>query len=196
MAKGLTSRKGLVGKTPLTSSVGLSTKSPLSKGLHSSLKRKPIAKVSTASQRTKANKAKVKSVSQLKKIADKYFSLATRYRFAELVGGEYVAQCFTCTIKEWKPIKVLQCGHFMSRAHNSTRYSEENTAPQCYGCNVMQQGRQYAFGLEIDGLYGEGTAQRLYKEAKTPLQFKREDLEEIIRESKEQVKYYETQIST
>lgn len=182
-------RKSLETNTRLNTYSALSAKSPLSKGTQG-LRRSQGVKA------RKSTKPSLKTISQLKKIADKYFSLATRYRFAELVNGEYVAQCFTCTVKEWKPIKTLQCGHFMSRAHNNTRYSEENTAPQCYGCNVMQQGRQYAFGLEIDKLYGAGTAKRLYKEAKVPLQFKREDLEEIIRESKEQVKYYETQIST
>lgn len=179
-------KQQLTAKTPLKGSVTLRTKSPLSQG--KALRQKPTSRKLTKPTATKS------SVSHLKKVADKWFSLATRYRFAELRGGEWMAQCITCTIKDWKPLKSLQCGHFMSRAHNATRYSEENTAPQCYGCNVMQQGRQYAFGLEIDLLYGDGTAKRLYKEAKTPLQFKREDLEAIIDENKSIVRYYETQI--
>lgn len=194
MGKGLTSRKGLKTKASLTSSVGLSTKSPLSKEPHSSLKRKAPAKGTPASQLLKRAKPKEKSISQLKKLADKYHSLATRYRFAELVNGEYVASCLTCGAV--KPVKQLQCGHFMGRAHNAVRFAEENTAPQCYGCNVMQQGRQFIFGMEIDKLYGDGTAQRLYKESREPYQFKREELLEIISEAKEQVKYYETQLSS
>lgn len=80
----------------------------------------------------------------------------------------------------------------MSRQHNTLRYSEENTGPQCYGCNVMQQGRQYTFSLEIDKLYGEGTAKRLHQEAKQPHQFTIPELEEVIKDSKETVKYYES----
>lgn len=79
----------------------------------------------------------------------------------------------------------------MSRQYNTLRYSELNTAPQCYGCNVMQQGKQYAFGLEIDKLYGDGTAARLHKESKTAHQFTTDELQEIIDESKQQVKFYE-----
>lgn len=105
-----------------------------------------------------------------------------------------MASCLTCGLV--RSIKELQCGHFMGRAHNATRYSEENTAPQCYGCNVMQQGRQYIFGMEIDKLYGDGTAKRLYQESKEPHQFKRDELLQIIHDAKEQVAYYETQIST
>lgn len=83
----------------------------------------------------------------------------------------------------------------MSRQFNNTRFSEENTGPQCYGCNVMQQGKQYAFGLWVDEFYGEGTAKRLYEEAHTPLQFKRADLEEIIADRKEQIRFMEEQLN-
>jgi hypothetical protein len=38
----------------------------------------------------------------------------------------------------------------MSRARYATRWHEDNCRPQCYGCNVMQQGRQYDFGLNLD----------------------------------------------
>lgn len=82
----------------------------------------------------------------------------------------------------------------MSRMHNITRYDEENTASQCYGCNVMHQGRQYQFGKEIDLLYGSGTADRLHKLSKTPHQFTTQELEEIIADSKEQIRFYEESI--
>lgn len=161
-------------KTPLKAKTTLKAKTPLKASLVKKPKKKPA----------------VKSVAKLKKEADAWFSKATRYRFAELVDGIYVAECITCNIT--KPIKELQCGHFQSRMHNITRYSEENTAPQCYGCNVMHQGRQYQFGMEIDKLYGDGTAARLHQEAKTPHQFTREELLAIIQDSKAQVAFYET----
>jgi hypothetical protein len=55
----------------------------------------------------------------------------------------------------------------------------------------MQQGRQYTFGLEIDKLYGDGTAAKLHKESKTAHQFTINELQEIIDESKVAVKFYE-----
>lgn len=148
---------------------------------------KPIKKVADKPK----TKPKFKTIGQLKKEADKWHSLATRYRFAEMKDGEWVAQCITCKVE--KPIKQLQCGHFISRAHNILRYEEMNTGPQCYGCNVMQQGRQFQFSIEIDLLYGPGSAKSLLETSKQSHQFKREELLEIIADRKEQVKFYERQ---
>lgn len=143
----------------------------------------------TANKRLTTKTTSVKTINQLKKEADKWFSLATRLRFATYEDGEWWAKCITCSIR--KPVKQLQCGHFMSRQYNSTRYSEENCAPQCYGCNVMQQGKQYEFGLAIDLLYGDGAAKDLYRASKVKLQFTPNILMDIIFDSKQQVKYYE-----
>ena len=54
-----------------------------------------------------------------------------------------IATCVTCGKKEH--YKKLQCGHFMSRRHYSTRWDENNVGVQCYGCNITNQGTQYAF---------------------------------------------------
>ena len=136
-------------------------------------------------------KSKKPSVAKLKKDADKYYSKATRYRFAEKRGDTWYAECITCGVE--KPIKQLQCGHFMSRRHNILRYRDENTAAQCYGCNVMSQGRQYEFGLAIDDLYGAGTAKALHEESKQLHTLTVDELQEIIRDAKEQIKFYEGQ---
>ena len=131
------------------------------------------------------------SVAKLKKTADKYYSLATRYRFADKRGDTWYASCITCGVE--KPIKQLQCGHFMSRRHNILRYRDENTAAQCYGCNVMSQGRQYEFGIAIDELYGTGTAKALHQESKQLHPLTVEELQQIISDSKETIKFYEGQ---
>jgi hypothetical protein len=54
-----------------------------------------------------------------------------------------IAICITCGKKDH--YKKLQCGHFMSRRHYSTRWEENNVGVQCYGCNITNQGMQYAF---------------------------------------------------
>lgn len=55
----------------------------------------------------------------------------------------------------------------------------------------MQQGRQYEFGIALDELYGAGTAKEMYKLAKKPKQWKVEELEEIINDAKEEIRWYE-----
>lgn len=164
---------------PLKSKTPLKTKTPLKA-------RDPIPKVSI-----KPKKQVKPTITKLRKEADKWWSLATRYRFATFTNGSWEAECITCN--QTKPLKSLQCGHFMSRAHNTTRFSEENTAPQCFGCNVMQQGKQYQFGMWVDRMYGDGTAKRLYEESRVSHQFKVEELQQIIQDAKTQVQFYEHQ---
>ena len=81
------------------------------------------------------------SISKLKKELDKWFSLYIRLRDANDFG---LVQCFTCGVV--KPYnKGMQCGHFQSRSHLSTRFDEVNCQPQCVGCNMFKQGEQYKF---------------------------------------------------
>lgn len=133
----------------------------------------------------KKTPAQRKSISILKKEADKYFSIATRYRFSNDDG---TAECVTCGVR--KPVKQLQCGHFMSRRFNSTRFEERNTAPQCVACNMFRSGEQYKFSLFIEDYYGKGTAEELRALAQRIHKFTREELEQIVSDSKETIKFY------
>tara|TARA_R100001460_G_scaffold107905_2_gene157531 strand:- start:8600 stop:9019 length:420 start_codon:yes stop_codon:yes gene_type:complete len=117
-----------------------------------------------------------KSISKLKKELDKFFSLYIRLRDANEYG---MVQCYTCgCIKPYN--KGMQCGHFQSRSHLATRFDEVNCQPQCVGCNMFKQGEQYKFALQLDGKYGEGTADELMYLAKTTLKMSRVDYEEKI----------------
>src|SRR3990167_7502127 len=109
---------------------------------------------------------KKKSISQLKKEADRVFSLFVRNRDKA---------CFTCGARE-----NLQCGHFVSRSHNNTRYDPDNSKTQCVSCNVFKNGNyaEYAFRLG-----GEKVAE-LRKRGRILKQFKRFELEEIIKKYK------------
>lgn len=63
----------------------------------------------------------------------------------------------------------------------------------CYSCNVMQSGAQYIYSKNIDAKYGDGTADKLYKMSKTPHEFTREELLQIVNDSREQIAEYEKQ---
>jgi hypothetical protein len=118
-------------------------------------------------------KKPLKRSSVVKKL-DAVFSLYIRQKYANLDG---LVECFTC--ERPYDIKKIQCGHFMSRANYSTRWDEDNCRPQCYGCNVMQQGRQYLFGL---GLNRDrmGLAQEVYSRSLKSVKFKTSELLEKI----------------
>lgn len=118
----------------------------------------------------------MKNISKLKKELDKWFSLYIRLREANEYG---MVQCFTCgTVKPYN--KGMQCGHFQSRTHLSTRFDEQNCQAQCVSCNMFKQGEQYKFSLQLNAKYGEGTADELLFFARQTVKFTRVDYEEKI----------------
>jgi hypothetical protein len=75
----------------------------------------------------------------------------------------------------------MQNGHFQSRKHLATRFSEDgNCEVQCVGCNIFRSGEQYLFSLRLDEKYGEGRAEELEHLARTTLKISRVEYEEKI----------------
>jgi 5-methylcytosine-specific restriction endonuclease McrA len=109
---------------------------------------------------------------------DKEFSIFIRNRYAK--NG--MAECVTCgAVKE---VKQLQCGHFMSRKHYSTRWAEDNCQVQCYTCNVMRYGEQYKFGLYLNATYNKDKAEELLIQSKQTLKLSDFELEDMIEKYK------------
>lgn len=128
---------------------------------------------------------KKKTTSQLKKQADKIFSMAIRLRDSDEAGR---AKCITCpTVKHWKD---MHCGHFVKRSVNLLRYDYENCNAQCPQCNVYKYGEQYAYSKALDDKYGAGTADKLMDQRFTSHKFTTEELEDIISTAQEEVKFY------
>ena len=118
----------------------------------------------------------MKTISKLKKELDKWFSLYIRLREAT---DEGIVQCFTCSrISHYK--SGMQCGHFQSRRHHSTRWNELNCQVQCVKCNMYEQGEQFKFGMALEGKYSEGTSEELEFLARTIIKVSRIDYEEKI----------------
>lgn len=120
--------------------------------------------------------------STLVKKADAIFSQYIRKRYADNNG---IAECFTCGKKDhWKS---LQCGHFMSRKHYSTRWDEKNCQVQCAGCNVFRWGEQFKFGRNLDIKLGKGTADSLEQKSRQVLKYNNIELIELIEHYKKKV---------
>lgn len=100
---------------------------------------------------------------------DKEFSLYIRQRTA--VNGKVT--CFTCGKKDdWQN---MDCGHFMSRKHYSTRWDEDNCQVQCKSCNVFRYGEQFKFGVNLNQLE-DGLAERLLAKSRLTAKFSNYDL--------------------
>lgn len=114
--------------------------------------------------------AKKVSRSTLVKNLDAVFSIYIRRRFAV----NDIAKCVTCGKEDnWKS---LQCGHFMSRKHLSTRWNEDNCQVQCAGCNVFRYGEQYKFSLYL----GNNLSEELHILSKQIRKFDDVELQDMI----------------
>jgi len=110
---------------------------------------------------------------------DTIFSQYIRLRKAK--NG--IAECYTCGVRDhWKN---LQCGHFMSRKHYSTRWDELNCQVQCYKCNIHGYGEQFRFGQRLNKEYGNQTADILESKCRNIEKFSNGDL-------LEKVEYYKS----
>lgn len=111
----------------------------------------------------------------LKKKADKAFSEWVRQK--DSFDG--YGTCATC--KTVYNRKLLQCGHFISRVHLSTRWDERNCAPQCYACNVLRRGNPGEFALYLTKKYGPNIIAELVEKKRETVKYTRSDLEDLIR---------------
>lgn len=108
---------------------------------------------------TKPKKLKKKTTSQLKREADRVFSLYIRQKYADKSGN---VPCYTCgKVLAWNRI---QNGHFISRGYLATRYLEDNCRPQDVGCNVFGGGKPVEFARKLEE-EKQGITTELYKKA-------------------------------
>lgn len=122
---------------------------------------------------------KVTKTALVKKL-DAVFSIYIRRRYAV----NDIAKCVTCGKEEhWKS---LQCGHFMSRKHMSTRWNEDNCQVQCAGCNVFRYGEQYKFSLYL----GNNLAEQLHIKSKEVCKFTEVELQELIQHYTHQISLF------
>ena len=96
-----------------------------------------------------------KNIKLSKAKADRYFSEYIRLRDKD-------KPCVTCG----KYSSDKDCGHFLSRRFESTRFDEKNCHGQCQKCNRFEYGNQYEHGKKIDEMYGEGTSDSLWMKSK------------------------------
>ena len=117
----------------------------------------------------KKTRVKKKTTTQLKKEADRLFSLYIRQKYADSEG---MVRCFTCPkVIHYLEGRKINCGHFVSRAYLATRYDERNCRPQCWGCNNTTfgwggHGKPVEFAAGLQAEYGPGIVEELYAKAK------------------------------
>lgn len=87
---------------------------------------------------------------RLKDTLDKVFSEYIRLRDMKEDGT------FTCiSCDSILPYEEADCGHYISREHMSTRFSEENCNAQCITCNRHNHGNIQGYRRGLIRKYGE-----------------------------------------
>ena len=132
---------------------------------------------------------KNKTVSKLKKDLWTIFSKYIRLRDAiRTTGNSKSAICITC--KQLHEIKGMDAGHGITRGESATLFDERNVNAQCKRCN-MRGGEQHLYMIEVDKIYGTGTAEDLQRIRHTTKRFSRPELLDMIEEYKHKLKQLE-----
>ena len=128
-------------------------------------------------------KIKEKTIQQLKKKLDIVFSQYIRLRNSNEDG---FCKCLTCgKIAYWKDI---QCGHYLSRRHLTTRWEEKNTAVQCVKCNIFTEGNKNVFALKLIEKYGKDILKELEIKKNNKSKMTKFEYEVLIADYKQKVK--------
>jgi hypothetical protein len=124
-----------------------------------------------------------KPVNKLRDELDKVFSEWIRRKDADKNG---MVKCYTSgKFYHWKQI---QCGHFISRRHMSTRWYEKNCKPQSVSENIFNQGNAPKFAIKLIEEYGQGILEELEIKKNSICKMGRFEYERLINEYKEKIK--------
>ena len=131
-------------------------------------------------KKVKIKRVVVKSVAQLKKDVQKYVNKYVRLRDRDL-------KCISC---EKNPVE--HCGHYIACGSSGLlRYDEKNLNGQCQNCNVWQHGNLIGYRIGLVKKYGEEAVKDLEDRRFDVKQWKREELEELLQETKNKIKELE-----
>lgn len=132
------------------------------------MKPRPLSKRARKPQVHRKHKKGIKTPGRAKLIkrADSAMSLYIRQKYADKDG---IVQCYTCPYKaHWKK---MQNGHYITRSLKYTRWDENNCRPQCFVCNMRNQGMSHLFRenlvkeiSEFSVLNLEAAAKQLFRE--------------------------------
>jgi len=106
--------------------------------------------------------------------ADAIFSQYIRLKYADPYG---IVDCYTCgNKKHWT---LMQCGHYVKRAHLYLRWDERNVRVQDADCNEFKAGNMPVFTKRLEGEY-PGIVEILNEEMRLVHKPTRDEIRQII----------------
>lgn len=123
--------------------------------------------------------------------ADIAFSKFIRTRDSQRYEGRWF-RCISCG--RMLPIIEADCGHYISRRHMATRYSEDNCHAQCQHCNRYQDGYINEFREALFKKIGAEKLEELEIDRHMARKYSTAELYELAQEYEEKTKNLPFQI--
>ncbi len=117
--------------------------------------------------------------------------VVSRYVRLAAMGLDHKCECFTCNVrKDWQKI---QCGHFIPRAHISTRWELANLRCQCGECNTQKYGNIEVFKIRLEE-ERKGITDWLQEQAREVDKVGIDELKMLLFDFQQKVKLVETKL--
>ena len=122
-------------------------------------------------------KKKTRKPDLVKKL-DKIFSEYIRLRDSKIYGFRYF-KCISCG--KIKPYDQMDCGHFHSRTHMSTRFDPQNCNGECKACNRFSSDHLLGYQKHLIQKIGQRNYDLLNVRAHEKKQWHPFELEQLIK---------------
>lgn len=141
------------------------------------IKRKPKTPKSGIKERKPSTAALVRKL-------DKVFSLFIRLRDSAAYNYQYF-RCISCG--QIKPFEQMDCGHFISRTHQATRFDEENAHGECRFCNRFSADHIIAYQRNLEAKIGKDRVDMLLARGRMTKKWSAFELQLLIKHYQQEV---------
>ena len=141
------------------------------------IKRKPKTPKSGIKERKPGTAALVRKL-------DKVFSLFIRLRDSASYNYQYF-RCISCG--QIKPFEQMDCGHFISRTHQATRFDEENAHGECRFCNRFSADHIIAYQRNLEAKIGKDRVDMLLARGRMTKKWSAFELQLLIKHYQQEV---------
>lgn len=115
---------------------------------------------------------------------DKVFSLYIRLRDSAAYNFKYF-RCISCG--QIKPFEQMDCGHFISRTHQATRFDEENAHGECRFCNRFSADHIIAYQRNLEAKIGKDRVDMLLARGRMTKKWSAFELQLLIKHYQQEV---------
>lgn len=126
----------------------------------------------------------MKSKQSIIQALDRYF-----LKYFKTVYNTDNCVCGTCG-----KVGKMTLGHYISRAHLTTRWLIQNVHPQCHRCNSFMGGEQYAMRRTLVKKYGEPLIREIEDMALARGKLTKDELLDLLNKAKKDISLFDNML--